>query len=95
MMLDSATGEFHVAQQTFGPNLRERDFLASECGVSANAVHRSERHYYEMWKQAGPELEIGLTLAFIPNGPLQRISAQVVKPGIRGSEWSKAKEDDI
>ena len=45
--------------------------------------------------QITPELEVGLTLGFSPNGPLRRISVQFIKPGTRGSAWSKAVEDDI
>lgn len=95
MMLDTASGKFHIGQLTLGASLKESDFLASEFGTSAKGVRHSELNYYEIWKQVSPQLEIGLTLGFVPNGRLQRISAQLIKPGIRGSEWSKAKEDGI
>ena len=37
----------------------------------------------------------GHPLGFSPDGPLQRISAQFVKLGIRGSAWSREIEGEI
>jgi hypothetical protein len=48
-----------------------------------------------VWTPLSSELEIGLTLGFSSGGPLQRISVQFVKPGMRDSAWSKAAEDEI
>lgn len=94
--LDPETGELHVTDQDFGPRLREADFLCSELGVAAKKIQRSAPvNHYGVWRQVGPEHEIGLTLTFAPGGPLQRISAQFVKLGIRGSQWSKAMMDEI
>jgi hypothetical protein len=94
--IDQVTGEFVIGEQIFGPSLKEDEFLTSELGVASKEVRRSDcRIYYEVWKQISPKLEIGITLGFSSGGPLQRISAQFVKPGLRGSAWSKAAEDEI
>lgn len=94
--LHRETGELVVAVQTVGPRLGETEFQHSELGIAAKKIQRSAPvNHYEVWRQVSPETEIGLTLTFAPNSPLKRISAQFVKLGIRGSPWSKAKEDEI
>ena len=94
--IDHISGELAVGEQKLGPGLVEEDFLVSDLGLAAKGIRRSgSRHYYETWQQISPEQEIGLTLGFSPCGPLQRISAQFMKLGIRGSAWSKAREDEI
>ena len=96
MRIDRRTGEFVVGEQRLSPGLLEEDFLISELGSVAKRIRRSKsQHYYEAWRHVSPELEIGLTLGFSPDGLLQRISAQFVKLGTRGSAWSKEREHEI
>ena len=85
-----------MGEQKLGRSLGEGTFLNSELGSAAREIRRSHsRRYYEVWQRISPELEMGLTLGFSAGGPLQRISAQFVNLGTRGSEWSKVKEDEI
>jgi hypothetical protein len=94
--IDQVTGEFVICGEIFGPRLREDEFLTSRLGVASREIRRSDyRTYYEVWTPLSSELEIGITLGFSSGGPLQRISAQFVKPGMRGAAWSKAAEDEI
>ena len=93
--INPSTGEIVIGHHTFGPQLVEADFLSSELGALAREIRRPNRNYYELWTQLSPELEIGLTLGFLAHGSLQRVSAQFVKPGARGTPWSRAVEDDI
>jgi hypothetical protein len=94
--INPITGEFTMCGQTLGPNLMEADFLHSELGQVATEIRQSgSRRYYEAWGQVSPDLEIGFTLGFFPRGPLERISAQFVKRGTRGSAWSKEIEREI
>ena len=94
--IDQNTGEFIVGQQRLGAALGEADFLNGEIGAGSSKLKRSgTRNYYEAWRHVTLELDLGLTLGFLPGGSLQRISAQFVGPEIRGTEWSKEKEDKI
>lgn len=94
--LDRETGELVVTGQNLSPRLGEANFLRSELGLTAKKIQRSAPvNHYGLWRQVSPESEVGLTLTFAPNGPLQRISIQFVTLGLRGSQWSKTKMDEI
>jgi hypothetical protein len=94
--IDRKTGEFGLDEVKFGPNFQEGELINSELGTIAKKIRSSgTRRYYEVWKQINSELELGLTLGFIPDGALQRISAKFLKTGMRSMEWSKALEDEI
>lgn len=94
--IDPQNGEFTVGEQHFSGRLEESEFLSSQIGKSAKKIRISEsRNYYETWQNVSSEFEVGLTLGFSNNGLLQRISAQFVRIGLRGSQWSKASEDQI
>lgn len=84
------TGEFILGEQRFTPQLNEAEYLRSVAAKSSKKLRGSGSR-----QQVSSELEIGLTLGFARTGPLQRISAQFVKIGLRGSTWSKALEDQI
>jgi hypothetical protein len=96
MKINPLTGDFDIGERTLGPSLIETDFLRSELGQVAKEVRRSgSRRYYEAWRRVRSDLEIGFTLRFFPDGPLERISAKFVKTGTRGSAWSKKIENEI
>lgn len=94
--LNRENGDLTVAGQKLGPRATETQFLESDLGVAAKKIPRNTpANYYEVWRQVGVANEVGLTLKFIPKGKLLRISVQFIKIGMRGSQWSKALEDEI
>ena len=94
--IDQRTGEFIIGQHRLGPSLGEEEFLNGEVGAGFSKMKRSgTRNYYEAWRHITTELDLGLTLGFLPGGGLQRISGQFVRPEIRVTEWSREKEDVI
>lgn len=94
--IDKLTGDLVIDQERFGPRLREHEFLSSALGMAAKKVRSAgSRNYYEAWRQINQKYEFGLTFGFASSGSLERISAQFVPMGARGSNWSKAIEDEI
>lgn len=94
LLIDRTTGEFTVDAHRLGPDLAEAEFLRSDLGKAAGKHGRSAP-YYVVWRKIDGGIEIGMTLKFSSSGPLQRIGLQFVKQGVRGSDWTRAMEDEI
>src|SRR5579864_4085840 len=93
--LDRLTGDIIIGELKLGRKLKEKDLVRSRSGGIVKQIRRSgSRNYYEAWQQINPKFEIGVALAFIPDGRLQQIRAKFPKAGLRSLEWSRALEDE-
>ena len=99
MTIDIKTGDLIAGAERLGPSLAESEFLQTVLGKSANVVRQTPtRNWYEIWLPDASGREVGVILAFLPGGNLQRINLKFLKPQVRAAGWpgwSEEVEDEM